>query len=299
MRGFTFLPDASNDEIRAHLANRLAGAPGYENELDKNQWLTWFRAGFSDPEGTAQALITEKNIARALGEFERSMVFVDTPWKAYLAGNDDAISLKAKMGALLFMRPVRKGGAGCMACHKGDFFTDESFHVLAVPQVGIGKDHDSGIDGTNDRGRWYQTRQVDDRFAFRTPTLLNVTETGPWGHSGAYTTLQGIIRHHLNPRKAVYNYDVSQLDPRVQTEDMLENTEQALQQLSRLQREGKSKLVATYLSDSQIDLLIAFLASLTDPCVKRSECLSPWIDTGESPDDLQLIALDGQGHPLE
>ncbi len=38
-------------------------------------------------------------------------------------------------------------------------------------------------------------KQADDadRYKFRTPTLLNVEVTGPWGHAGAYTTLENMV----------------------------------------------------------------------------------------------------------
>jgi cytochrome c peroxidase len=32
-------------------------------------------------------------------------------------------------------------------------------------------------------------------------------------HNGAYTTLEGAVRHHLNPTAALWNYDPSQLAP--------------------------------------------------------------------------------------
>ncbi|MEO1460416.1 MAG: cytochrome-c peroxidase, partial [Pseudomonadota bacterium] len=40
--------------------------------------------------------------------------------------------------------------------------------------------------------------EPEDRFAFRTPSLRNVAVTGPWGHSGAFDSLEAMVRHHLD-----------------------------------------------------------------------------------------------------
>lgn len=62
-----------------------------------------------------------------------------------------------------------------------------------------------------DFGRFRETKLALDKFAFRTPSLLNVEMTGPWGHSGAYTSLEAVVRHHMKPQNSVTNYDVGQL----------------------------------------------------------------------------------------
>ena len=44
-----------------------------------------------------------------------------------------------------------------------------------------------------------ETDALEDAYRFRTPSLRNVALTAPYGHNGAYPTLEGIIRHHLDP----------------------------------------------------------------------------------------------------
>src|SRR4051794_26845553 len=56
----------------------------------------------------------------------------------------------------------------------------------------------------------------ENRFTFRTPPLRDTAVTGPWMHDGAYTTLEGAVRHHLNPATALRSYDPSQLAPELQ-----------------------------------------------------------------------------------
>ena len=221
---------------------------------------------------------------------------MNTPWRAYVQGNDQAISPAAKRGALLFFRDPDVGGAGCASCHSGDFFTDEQFYTLAIPQVGPGKRDDPYFDSpdvqADDFGRWYATFDEADRYAFRTPTLLNVEVTGPYGHDGAYATLEGIVRHHLNPAAAVRGYYVSQLDPGVQTQRTTELTAKALAKLTEDRRQERTTLQDVSLTDRQVQDMIAFLRTLTDSCVKDPACLAPWLPApGEpDPDGQRLVA---------
>ncbi|WP_394391235.1 cytochrome-c peroxidase [Shewanella woodyi] len=92
MKGHHF-QEYDNQEIRQYLVERLRGETG---ELVTNEWLAAFQLGLQDPDGTAESLITQTNIFTAIGEFERSQVFVNSPWKSFVQGDDDAISLNSK-----------------------------------------------------------------------------------------------------------------------------------------------------------------------------------------------------------
>ena len=168
--------------------------------------------------------------------------------------------------------------------------------MLAIPQIGPGKR--DGPDGDDDFGRFRASGNPPDLYAFRTPTLLNVEVTGPYGHDGAYITLEGIVRHNLNPAWAVNNYDYAQLDPVIQTQNMVINTSKALAQLEENRTEGLTVIETVALNDEQVDDIINFLLVLTDPCVKEQGCLAPWIPSGTDPDGLQLLAVGQDGHPL-
>jgi cytochrome c peroxidase len=54
-------------------------------------------------------------------------------------------------------------------------------------------------------------------FAFRTPPLRNVELTGPWMYNGAYVTLEGAVRHMLQPQASLLAYDPKQLGPDLET----------------------------------------------------------------------------------
>jgi len=271
-----------NDLVRDGLTERLV------NQTLPNSWLDEFQTAFDSNEDAA-TLITYQNIAIALAEYQRSQVFTDTRWRDFVQGDDEALSADEKRGAVLFFTPVSEGGAGCSACHTGDFFTDEQFHVLAVPQIGRGKNN--GPNGDDDFGRSRASLESKDRYAFRTPNLLNITETGPYGHTGAYKNLRAMVVHHLNPARAIDNYDFSlaELDPGIQNTNAAANTQLALEQLQSLRASGESLLVDAELTEIQIDQLVAFLGALTDRCVQDETCLARWIPAGVDPDSLRLI----------
>jgi cytochrome c peroxidase len=53
-------------------------------------------------------------------------------------------------------------------------------------------------------------------------------------------------------------------------------------------------------TDAQVEDLVAFLETLTDPCVLDRECLAPWT-ADPSTDDVDehlLVAVDQEGSPL-
>ena len=294
MKGESFELGHMNTTVRNRLAERIGDSDIRSGSLAQEGWLSEFRTAFDSP-AEAEALITEQNIFSAIAEYERSQLFVDTPWRSYVLGDHAAITESAKRGALLFFRPDEEGGANCASCHRGDFFTDEKFHVLALPQIGPGpRDGPAG----DDLGRFRATGDPADLYAFRTPTLLNVEVTGPYGHDGVYPTLEGIVRHHLGPAQAVEVYDYSLLDPVMETESSRAHTLKALAQLEHNRLRGWPALEDISLTDEQVEDLISFLLSLTDPCVKDRACLAPWLPSGPDPDGLQLRPVDADGRSL-
>ena len=303
MRGFTFEAGNTHQAAREHLAQRFAGTRDADL-LPKNEWLKEFQKGYDSNETNASALITVSNIVEALGAYERSQLFIDTPWKHYIDGDVFAISEEAKKGAILFFTPVEKGGANCVVCHSGDFFTDEEYHAMAVPQIGRGKGN--GTHGDDDFGRYNVTKNSADMYKFRTPTLLNVAKTGPWGHSGAYTSLSAIVRHMSQPAVMAKNYDESQVASELSDAQLLhreENTDKAVAQFLENRKNGINKHQDKHLTDEEVSQLVAFLNTLTDVCVADKKCISKWtinatVPGVEDPDGLLLRAVDRNGNPL-
>lgn len=278
MRGFSFEASGENEDVRDHLAGRIGNYGVGAGEITED-WLPLFRTAFADPTGTAEELITFENMVEAIGAYEDSQVFVETPWRDYLEGQADAISDAAKRGALLFYRTPAAGGAGCVRCHSGDFFTDEKHHRVAFPQIGRGKG-DGAVTGDlhADFGRERVTGVRDDRYAFRTPSLINVSATGPWGHDGAFLDLETLVRYHLDPETGWTNYSLADLPAGTQTEGCVENTAVLVQEFVDGKAAGKIRLpVVRGFTDRQVTDLVAFLEALTDPRVLDAAALEPWI----------------------
>ena len=281
MRG-EYLNASLNQTLRRALAKRL-----------QENWGDEFRKGFNDADGKTEDLITEQNYSEAIAAYEQSQVFINNPWKNYVEGDVNALSDDAKKGAKLFFTSQADGGAGCASCHSGDFFTNEKAYNTGMPQIGLGKKN--GKSGSNDFGCELTTKLAKDRFRFRTPSLLNVEVTGPWGHAGAYTSLEAVTEHMLSPSKSAKNYDASQLKQKnIDIKDEKTNTLEALNYGIHLKDKPKT-------TKDDVRYLVSFMKSLTDPCVKDRACMSKWIPEANSndPDGLTLHAVDASsGKPL-
>lgn len=156
------------------------------------------------------------------------------------------------------------GKAGCSSCHSGKFQTDHSFHAIAMPQIGPGKVERFETD-TRDIGRFRVTGDPEDIYRFRTPSLRNVALTGPYGHDGAYATLEAVVRHHLDPVTSLFNYDVSQaILPKLESATKSDTAVLAdASEIAAIAEANELEPVA--LSEEEVDALLAFLNSLTDP----------------------------------
>ena len=149
--------------------------------------------GVDSPEDVTISHIGEALAAFIALEFRSN----DSPFDDFLAGSEAALTPRQRDGAALFY-----GKAGCAECHSGPLLTDQKFHALAVPPFGPGRTR--RFDPyTRDVGRMGETDDLADAYRFRTPSLRNVALTAPYGHNGAYPTLEGIIRHHLDPLAAL------------------------------------------------------------------------------------------------
>jgi cytochrome c peroxidase len=303
----SFMPGASPEAIRQRLAERIGDYGAGAGELSNNNWLAEFQAAFASA-APAEQLITFDNIALALGEYQRSMVFVDTPWKAYVQGDNGAISTSAKRGALLFYGDLNPGLA-CDQCHGGDFFTDERQTITGFPQTGPGKG--DGATGDQDFGREQQTGNTADRFKFRTPTLLNLFATAPYSHTGTYTFEEAGAHYFLPDDTFAGRFPggsvcgVPQFAGHPDCATLYPNTvvnSAAARNAVIQQRTIDPALTFPDLffsPPSDAPPMFEFLVALNDPCTQDRACLAPWIpDPSEDPDGNQLNAVDRNGDPL-
>ena len=191
------------------------------------------------------------DIGRAIGAFERTLIFLDSPFRRFLEGDKAAISADARAGWDLF-----NGKARCVTCHhmnlSNPLGTDNRFHnigvsarhqdfeALAAKALKLLKDDPSEkkLDELalstpmSELGRFMVTKNRADNGAFRTSMLLNAAITPPYMHDGSLPTLWDVMDHYNKGGEA------------------------------NLFLDGGMEPLA--LTETEIDQIVAFLFSLTD-----------------------------------
>lgn len=219
------------------LMERLMTIPTYE---------AMFRAAYPGVE-----TFEFEHAANAMAAYQaHTFSFFDSPFDRFLAGDETALSSDAKAGAELFY-----GKANCVQCHSTSLLTDQDFHNLAVPQIGPGKAPEEPFDS----GRFRETGDEEDRFAFRTPPLRNVTLTAPYMHNGTYATLEDVLRHHIDPAQSLANYAPTHLASSVTI------TNDPATQERLLSAPGFEPKPVPNLNETEIAQILAFLDALTSP----------------------------------
>ena len=260
-------PVTSRDEMRGEIGDRTVRGEINELALISNampqvvwhrlmlrlkqipEYVELFEAAY--PELAVQDLGFQ-HAANAIAAFETAaFTFHDSPWDLYMDGMTNAIDASAKRGALLFY-----GKANCSSCHSGNLMSDQKAHNIGVPQLGPGK----GTAEPLDVGRYLETGDQGDAFAFRTPSLKNTAITGPWMHNGAYNSLEEAVRHHLDPRQYLRQYDASTL-PIELRETFQDDAAVAERMLGQI---DPALGLESPLSDREVGDILSFLYALTD-----------------------------------
>ncbi|WP_368188296.1 cytochrome-c peroxidase [Aestuariibius sp. HNIBRBA575] len=200
--------------------------------------------------------ITIVEIANAIAAFEiTEWQSFDSPYDAYLAGTP--LPEAAERGRQIFF-----GAGACSSCHSGPLFSDQDFHALSLPAFGPGRTrvHDPI---PRDVGRMGKTNLLQDAYRFRTPSLRNVALTAPYGHNGAFATLDAMIRHHLDPLTSRDNWPHDQAQ--LPLAPWLEPIDFAIQsdEMEMERQRNHLDITPLTLTDQDIDDLVAFLQALT------------------------------------
>lgn len=247
------------DQVWPVVIDRLKANPDY---------VARFIDTFNDVDSAAD--ITAAHLGNALDDFQNSeWQSYDSPFDAYLSGDKDALSSEQRRGMDLFY-----GKANCAGCHSGPLLSDQKFHALALPPFGPGRVRRFDL-MARDVGRMSETDLLDDAYRFRTPSLRNVALTGPYGHNGAYATLEGMVRHHLDPLGSLETWNPGQLvladEPGFAATDF--NIWQDSREMARLR--SRVDIEPVDLSDPEVADLVAFLHALTDPNARKGRLGSP------------------------
>lgn len=264
----TMFPVLSADEMAGHYSEneiaqavrigRITGPGGAWDLLSARvraipEYVALWEAAFPGDDA-----LDFTDISDAVAQFMEHEWRSDTaPFDAWLRAEGD-LPGKALQGVELFY-----GSAGCADCHAGPFQTDHAFHAMAQPQLGPGKAARFERHA-RDEGRMRVTGDPADRFAFRTPSLRNVTLTGPWGHAGAYGDLRAFLRDHAAPRRALAEYARDVVLPDLPVEDWRILDDPAEIGALRAVVRGHDRDLA----DDEIDALMAFLDTLRDDAAR-------------------------------
>jgi cytochrome c peroxidase len=199
------------------------------------------------------------DLLRAIASYERTQLSFDSPFDHFIAGEKNAIEDSAKRGWELFNNQGR-----CNKCHAltetardVTNLIDNDFHNIGIGiirhnVVALARQAEqlikTGDTAAIDRaaiqtdmsalGRFLITKQEKDIASFKTPNIRNVLVTGPYFHDGSQETLWDVIDH--------YNKGDGLQNPYL---------------------DGDIQPLA--LSESEIDDLVAFMASLTSANYKE------------------------------
>lgn len=171
------------------MANPVEMAHTLDGVVQRLQADPNYPAMFKKAWGTDQ--ITIDMVAKSIASFERTVIAGDSPFDRFMYGHDpSAMSPEAQRGLKIFMNK-KKGN--CEVCHSIEqgyaLFTDNKFHNL-----GIGADTRGNL---NDVGRYAVTKKDEDMGCFKTPTLRNLANRGPYMHDGSFPTVKDTLAHYI------------------------------------------------------------------------------------------------------
>jgi cytochrome c peroxidase len=235
--GFHF--QGNNDDIRREVIRRLNASPNYRQLF-----------GRVFPHVRDGAPITVDDMARAIAEFEFTLVFANAPIDRFARGERGAMTESQKRGAVLFF-----GQASCVSCHavsgkSNEMFSDFTQHVAGIPQISPTRANVTfdGPGANEDFGLEQVTGGAADRYLFRTSPLRNVALQPAFMHNGAFVNLEDAIRYHLDAMAGASTYTTAGLpsDLRGATgplQPVLDRLDPALRQPVRLTDEEFAWLV--------------------------------------------------------
>lgn len=127
--------------------------------------------------------ITKELTAKAIAQFERTLISANSPFDRYLEG-ENSLTPQEINGFAIFMDETR---GDCFHCHGNEFsplWTDNIFHNNALDAI------------ITDKGLGFVTGDPNDDGKFKSPSLRNLAYTAPYMHDGRFATLDEVINHY-------------------------------------------------------------------------------------------------------
>ncbi len=164
--------------------------------------------------------------ALAIAAYERTVVASEAPFQKWLQGEENAMSNEEKKGAQVFF-----GKGKCYSCHSGPGLNGMEFHALGMADLN-GPSVIGSVDDNTKKGRGGFTKDPQDNYKFKTPTIYNLKGLKFLGHGGSFSSIKEVIEYKNNAVK--------------------ENNEVPINSLS-------DQFIPLGLSEEEIDQLVAFI----------------------------------------
>ena len=142
--------------------------------LLKNNYKPLFRKAFPHMNSS---FFNFENIGVAIGAFEKTLM-TPSRFDDFLNGDVSALSSSEKNGLNKFIE------VGCASCHEGQGVGGGMYQQLGVVEPYP----------TQDKGRFEITKDEDDMYVFKVPSLRNIVHTSPYFHDGSLTSLEETIK---------------------------------------------------------------------------------------------------------
>ncbi|MFT5657443.1 MAG: cytochrome c peroxidase [Gammaproteobacteria bacterium] len=162
------------------------------------EFETVFGSGALDDTATAY-----QQVSQAIAAFERTAVFAPFNSKRDNVQSGAAVFTVAEQNG----QAVFNGKGDCARCHRTGNGNPEVFSNFEYRNIGtpanpnnpfLTLDASLNPDGASfvDLGLGAAVNEVAQNGKFRTPTLRNVNETGPYMHNGVFTTLTEVVNFY-------------------------------------------------------------------------------------------------------
>ncbi len=188
-------------------------------------------------------------LAKALANFQRTLVSANSKYDQYLRGELHLSALEEQGRKLFMAHPDTKvslRGGNCIDCHSQ--FLTGGFSAALDGFSNNGLDDDSSLS----KGLAEVTGLAAHKGMFKTPTLRNIAVTAPYMHDGRFKTLEEVLAH--------YNGGIKR--SRTLSPLIIEADNFPQQQMDK---------ISLNLSKQEERAIIAFLHTLTDTEFLRDE----------------------------
>lgn len=175
-------------ESLPNLVKRLNAHPNYPTLFD---------------EVFGQGAITQEQLGMALATFQRTIISKPSQFDRFVKeaelGKTDALSDQALWGLDIYRRNGR-----CANCHMGSEFTNHKFENVGLTYYKAFYE---------DLGKYNVSGNSHDVGLFKTPSLRDVMNHGPWFHNGLVDTIDGVISMYSEGMASNAPFGWSKYDP--------------------------------------------------------------------------------------